>query len=414
MADGILNIIWKIVPNMGYLFVKGIYKIINRDFKVFSKNYLLHLLFYTVVLKMPERGNNMGIRFRKSIKIAPGIKMNINKNSTSFTAGGKGIHYTVNSKGKTTKSVGIPGTGISYTETSSFNKSSNSAPPGPTDNDSIQNNKKPKGCLTYLLCLLLLCVAIPFYAFLWMPGIVATIYFILRKNMEKHSRKKKILISSLITITSFILFLVFAYGGSNSKLTGITAEWPKNEFDINDMAEVKITPSPSTADIKDLGLSTNDIADLKYKDGKAIITFKKEGTASIIFTANGSVKSKPTSITVINTAAEEQRIAEKEKKAEEEKLKAEQEAQQKAEEEARLKAEQEAQQKAEEEAQQKAEEEARLAKEAEQQVQETMVWIPATGSKYHSKSSCSGMNNPTQVTEQEAINQGFEPCKRCH
>ena len=56
----------------------------------------------------------MGLRFRKSIKIAPGVKVNLNKKSTSITFGGKGVHYTVNSKGKTTKSVGIPGTGISY------------------------------------------------------------------------------------------------------------------------------------------------------------------------------------------------------------------------------------------------------------------------------------------------------------
>ena len=57
----------------------------------------------------------MGFRFRKSFKIAPGIKFNLNKNSHSFTFGGKGIHYTVNSDGKRTKSFGIPGSGL-YTQ----------------------------------------------------------------------------------------------------------------------------------------------------------------------------------------------------------------------------------------------------------------------------------------------------------
>lgn len=57
----------------------------------------------------------MGLRFRKSFKIAPGVKLNLNKNSTSITFGKRGAHYTVNSKGKKTASVGIPGTGISYT-----------------------------------------------------------------------------------------------------------------------------------------------------------------------------------------------------------------------------------------------------------------------------------------------------------
>lgn len=57
----------------------------------------------------------MGLRYRKSIKIAPGIKLNINKNSIGLTAGVRGAHYTINSKGKRTATVGIPGTGLSYT-----------------------------------------------------------------------------------------------------------------------------------------------------------------------------------------------------------------------------------------------------------------------------------------------------------
>lgn len=73
----------------------------------------------------------MGIRFRKSFKVAPGVKINLNKKSTSMTFGGKGVHYTINSNGKKTKSVGIPGTGISYSETSSSKKrvSRNSSTP---------------------------------------------------------------------------------------------------------------------------------------------------------------------------------------------------------------------------------------------------------------------------------------------
>ena len=67
----------------------------------------------------------MGLRFRRSIKIAPGLKLNINKNSVGLSAGVKGAHISVNSKGRVTKSVGIPGTGISYVETSNLNKGKN-------------------------------------------------------------------------------------------------------------------------------------------------------------------------------------------------------------------------------------------------------------------------------------------------
>ena len=42
-----------------------------------------------------------------------------------------------------------------------------------------------------------------------------------------------------------------------------------------------------------------------------------------------------------------------------------------------------------------------------------MVWIPRTGAKYHSRSNCSNMKNPSQVTEDEAIAMGYERCKKC-
>mgnify|MGYP000156820840 CR=1 FL=1 len=57
----------------------------------------------------------MGFRFRKSFKVAPGVKFNLNKKSVGVTFGEKGAHYTINSSGKKTTSVGIPGTGMYYT-----------------------------------------------------------------------------------------------------------------------------------------------------------------------------------------------------------------------------------------------------------------------------------------------------------
>lgn len=65
----------------------------------------------------------MGFRFRKSFKIAPGIKFNVNKKSVGFTFGKRGAYFTVNSKGKRTTSIGIPGTGLSYTTSSGGKKS---------------------------------------------------------------------------------------------------------------------------------------------------------------------------------------------------------------------------------------------------------------------------------------------------
>lgn len=45
---------------------------------------------------------------------------------------------------------------------------------------------------------------------------------------------------------------------------------------------------------------------------------------------------------------------------------------------------------------------------------EDSVWISKTGSKYHSKASCSGMKNPSEISLSEAENRGLEPCKKCY
>jgi hypothetical protein len=53
-------------------------------------------------------------RFRRSIKIAPGLRLNINKKSVGISTGVRGARYSINSSGRRTRSVGIPGTGLSY------------------------------------------------------------------------------------------------------------------------------------------------------------------------------------------------------------------------------------------------------------------------------------------------------------
>ena len=52
---------------------------------------------------------------------------------------------------------------------------------------------------------------------------------------------------------------------------------------------------------------------------------------------------------------------------------------------------------------------------AESEAQAVMVWIPTHGgTKYHSKATCSGMDDPEQVTLEEAQARGFTPCGRCY
>jgi hypothetical protein len=58
----------------------------------------------------------MGFRFYRRIKILPGIRLNVGKRGISTSIGVRGAHITVG-HGKVRESVGIPGTGISYTAT---------------------------------------------------------------------------------------------------------------------------------------------------------------------------------------------------------------------------------------------------------------------------------------------------------
>ena len=62
----------------------------------------------------------MGLRYRKSIKLGKGVRLNINKKSVGISVGTKGARVSINSSGRKTTTVGIPGTGISYSKTTNL------------------------------------------------------------------------------------------------------------------------------------------------------------------------------------------------------------------------------------------------------------------------------------------------------
>jgi len=53
----------------------------------------------------------MGLRFRKSIKIAPGVRLNLSKSGVSTTVGARGASVNIGKSG-TYLNAGIPGTGL--------------------------------------------------------------------------------------------------------------------------------------------------------------------------------------------------------------------------------------------------------------------------------------------------------------
>lgn len=57
----------------------------------------------------------MGLRIRQSFKLAPGVRITVSKSGVSYSAGVRGARITKTARGNVTSTVGIPGSGISYT-----------------------------------------------------------------------------------------------------------------------------------------------------------------------------------------------------------------------------------------------------------------------------------------------------------
>lgn len=69
----------------------------------------------------------MGIRFRKSKKILPGVRLNLSAKSASVSVGPKGFKHTISTTGRKTTTVSVPGTGLSYSSRSGSSGSSSAS-----------------------------------------------------------------------------------------------------------------------------------------------------------------------------------------------------------------------------------------------------------------------------------------------
>jgi hypothetical protein len=58
----------------------------------------------------------MPLRFRRRLNIAPGFSLNLGKRGASLSLGRRGAHVTLG-HGQMRETVGLPGTGLSYTQT---------------------------------------------------------------------------------------------------------------------------------------------------------------------------------------------------------------------------------------------------------------------------------------------------------
>ena len=234
-----------------------------------------------------------------------------------------------------------------------------------------------------------------------------------------------------VKIVISAVFALFIYSGFTApKLESINIQADtETVYDINEQIQIEQVVQPDNQTITSTAYQTTG-GKVKSSDNKIFFTNNEPGTYEVYAEASG-IKSNTLTFKIEDKTAILKEKAKKEAAAA--KKKAKEEAAKKAEEE-RLAAEAAAKKKAEEEAAAKKAEEERIAAEAAaqqaeqeriaseqaaaqaQQPQEQMVWISATGSKYHSYSSCGNMtpDNAYQMTQAEAEASGYGRCKKCH
>ncbi|WP_113913579.1 DUF4236 domain-containing protein [Roseovarius dicentrarchi] len=67
------------------------------------------------------------MRFRKSVKIMPGVRVNLSKSGISTSIGGRGATVNVGKRGLRS-TLSVPGTGLSWSSTSGWAESQRSRP----------------------------------------------------------------------------------------------------------------------------------------------------------------------------------------------------------------------------------------------------------------------------------------------
>lgn len=185
----------------------------------------------------------------------------------------------------------------------------------------------------------------------------------------------------------------------------------------NEEKEVKFTSENiKESDVKAV-VSDGKVATFEIKEGKCIIKGVSKGKTTLQFNSKDNVTLAELSISVEES---QETIAKREA---EEKAKQEEEA--KKAEEARIaaeKAEQEriATEQAQGEAERQAQEQTNIQAQQQQvsdsnQSNTIMVWKTKTGKKYHMDPDCGNSNASTsiQITRDEALNMGMEPCSKC-
>lgn len=185
----------------------------------------------------------MGLRFRKSIKLSKNAKINLNKKSIGLTLGTKHFHHTINTKGTTTSTVGLPGTGLSYSKITNKRKKENKKV---SQLDSrAQEMPTNHNLLRWILSIFTLIFSISGFACGKM-GIIAGILFLivtllLNPITARIIEAKGIVLKKLIYIpATIVLFILGIFAFPSTPISTPVADINQNiKADITDNSETQ-------------------------------------------------------------------------------------------------------------------------------------------------------------------------------
>lgn len=381
----------------------------------------------------------MGLRFRKSIKIAPGVRLNLGKKSVGISAGVKGARVSVNSSGRVTKTVGLPGTGLSYVKTSKIGGSGSGGSKTPSEPQASlptpqPQPNKPKGGHGLLKLFGIILVALGL--FLSIATIIGGLVFTAIGCAVLQLRARKIEAETGQPVTAPFKRLwqvVVCVAFVALAVVGVLTPDPVSKISLNGLVSTQLevpeartitfkyepadaSTSSITCESSNAAVATIEITSIEDGIVNCLVTPVAAGDTTISC-KSGTATAPELVISVTDPVAEAAAKAAEEEAA---RKAAEEEAAAKAAEEeaARKAAEEEAARKAAEEA---AAAEAAAQAAAEQQAAEQaaaaqtnsrMVYVTPTGKRYHYSASCAG-KNATEATLDQATARGLTPCKKC-
>ncbi|TYC48784.1 DUF4236 domain-containing protein [Weissella muntiaci] len=166
----------------------------------------------------------MGLRYRKSINLGGGARINLSKSGVGWSIGGKGFRYTKKANGGTRTTASIPGSGISYVKDSSnstptsSSRSSNPQSGYYSNNNNQNNNNRWFWIFVGIIGLIASFTFARTSITLGILSLVLTIYLFINSLVLKNKNKLK---PQWMLITSIVLIVM----GS----TGYAAQHPESK-----------------------------------------------------------------------------------------------------------------------------------------------------------------------------------------